>query len=469
MYNDTMVKTQGRRLHLVVSAIKQILITINWMENNARNSEDRSKIHNIILLLMEMSNLRQFHLLLIRKFSSSNQTRCFINDVIMSNYQLLEMFEKVKSSDKFMNKHLEQFATVDVMRQYGYCLQKFESNTVSLNKAVCTMMHHISGELNTHEALFIPQILKTFSDIWENELFDKDQWLGLIEYSPDSEYNNSEDPFRSIIDMYKEEDCETMTGHSILQALWSYGIITHAQYIEIARVNPTLATNYTSIEATRSFISELASQRGESESGTDNSPITNEILEFSAPSPSEKAYVDEIEGLKDLLVSQGKEYLIDWLQEEIFNVILVKTHAKSKSSVEWKEGVLESIPYYSVFWNEGTLLVPWNIKEESGLKTNNFIMLLKKIGIHLPAKRHTHFPRIPFDWSIDHLLNIHRKLASSQHNEADWDMGQNSFLSGANSHDDVTSMWKISRANKLIGNLAKPNLQNTQISNEDQL
>nr|XP_040582165.1 protein timeless-like [Lepeophtheirus salmonis] len=442
----------------------------------------------------------------------------------MSNYNLLEMFEKVKSSDKFMNKHLEQFATVDVMRQYGYCLQKFESNTVSLNKAVCTMMHHISGELNTHEALFIPQILKTFSDIWENELFDKDQWLGLIEYvirrfintlhedpinttlcflknvveenqsrrisgpkdrlklialknkkklnnfqSPDSEYNNSEDPFRSIIDMYKEEDCETMTGHSILQALWSYGIITHAQYIEIARVNPTLATNYTSIEATRSFISELASQRGESESGTDNSPIADENLEFSAPSPSEKAYVDEIEGLKDLLLSQGKEYLIDWLQEEIFNVILVKTHAKSKSSVEWKEGVLESIPYYSVFWNEGTLLVPWNIKEESGLKTNNFIMLLKKIGIHLPAKRHTHFPRIPFDWSIDHLLNIHRKLASSQHNEADWDMGQNSFPSGTNSHDDVTSMWKISRANKLIGNLAKPNLQNTQISNEDQL
>ncbi|CAB4058427.1 PLAG1 [Lepeophtheirus salmonis] len=221
----------------------------------------------------------------------------------MRNHKLLVIFEKVQSSYNFIKEHLEQYATVEVMIQYGYCLETFESNTT--------------------------------------------------------------------------------------------------------------------------LITELGSQRGESESGTDNSPIPDENLEFSAPSPSEKVYVDEIEDLKDLLLSQGKEYLIDWLQEEIFNVILVKTHAKSKGSVEWKEGVLESIPYYSVFWNEGTLLVPWSIKEESGLKTNNFIMLLKKIGTFLPAEKDKHFPRIPFDCR-------HKKV------NLDW-------------------------------NFAKPKLQNIEIRNEGHL
>ena len=29
------------------------------------------------------------------------------------------------------------------------------------------MMHHVCGDLNTPETLFIPQVLETFSDIWE--------------------------------------------------------------------------------------------------------------------------------------------------------------------------------------------------------------------------------------------------------------------------------------------------------------
>uniref|UniRef100_A0A0K2UZN3 Uncharacterized protein n=1 Tax=Lepeophtheirus salmonis TaxID=72036 RepID=A0A0K2UZN3_LEPSM len=68
---------------------------------------------------------------------------------------------------------------------------------------------------------------------------------------------------------------------------------------------------------------------------------------FSSPF-SEKVYVDEIEGPKDLLLSQRKEYLIHWLQEKIVNVMLLKTPAKSKRWVKWKKGVLESIAYYLV-------------------------------------------------------------------------------------------------------------------------
>ncbi|XP_040581963.2 protein timeless [Lepeophtheirus salmonis] len=408
MHNDIVVKTQGRRLHLVVSAIKQILITINLMEHNAYNTEIRFKIHRIILLLMEMNNLRQFHLLLIWKFNSSYQTRYFLSDVILCNHKLLVMFEKVESSDKFINEHLDQFATVEVMRQYGYCLETFESNTVSLNEAIFKIMNYVSVDLNAPEALFIPQILNIFSDVLERDLFVGDNWSDLIEYVSARCMNTiPEDPIN--------EPPRFLRNISL--------------YIEIAEVKPTLAKNYTSSDATRCFIAELDSKRGESESGHDNS----KIWDSSTPS-SEKVYVEEIKGLKDLLLIQGKGYLIHWLQEEIINVILVKAHEKSKSSVKWKRGVLEPIPYYSLFCNESIPMVPWNINLELGLQKNYFLMLLKKIGIYLPRDRSTRFPRIPKDWSIDHLLTIHKKLDSSE---------------------DVTSEEKLAHANKQIAKFAK--------------
>ena len=53
------------------------------------------------------------------------------------------------------------------MRHYGFLLENFPTNAEFLNDALFTMMHHISGDLNRPEALYVPQILKAFSDIWE--------------------------------------------------------------------------------------------------------------------------------------------------------------------------------------------------------------------------------------------------------------------------------------------------------------
>ena len=62
---------------------------------------------------------------------------------------------------------ISRFATVEVMRQYGQLLENFYSNVEAVNDCIFTMMHHVCGDLNTPETLFIPQVLETFSDIWE--------------------------------------------------------------------------------------------------------------------------------------------------------------------------------------------------------------------------------------------------------------------------------------------------------------
>ena len=53
------------------------------------------------------------------------------------------------------------------MRQYGYVLENFRDNSQFVNDAIFTMMHHVSGDLGAPESLFVPQILATFSDMWE--------------------------------------------------------------------------------------------------------------------------------------------------------------------------------------------------------------------------------------------------------------------------------------------------------------
>ena len=56
---------------------------------------------------------------------------------------------------------------MEVMRQYGYILEHFRTNSQLTNDAIFTMMHHVSGDLAGPESLFVPQILATFSDLWE--------------------------------------------------------------------------------------------------------------------------------------------------------------------------------------------------------------------------------------------------------------------------------------------------------------
>ena len=73
------------------------------------------------------------------------------------------------------------------MRQYGLLLENFTSNSDAINDAIFTMMHHVSGpELNCPEALYVPKILRTFSDLWRKDDDETqsicDDWADLIEY-----------------------------------------------------------------------------------------------------------------------------------------------------------------------------------------------------------------------------------------------------------------------------------------------
>lgn len=55
------------------------------------------------------------------------------------------------------------------MRQYGILLEEFQESGEFVNNCILTMMHHTAGDLGNITSLFQPNILKTFSQIWETD------------------------------------------------------------------------------------------------------------------------------------------------------------------------------------------------------------------------------------------------------------------------------------------------------------
>lgn len=55
------------------------------------------------------------------------------------------------------------------MYHYGLLLENFRENGEFVNDCIFTMMHHVSGDLGQPSILFQPNILKTYSTIWESE------------------------------------------------------------------------------------------------------------------------------------------------------------------------------------------------------------------------------------------------------------------------------------------------------------
>ena len=175
------------------------------------------------------------------------------------------------------------------MRQYGHLLEGYDTNSEFVNDCILTMMHHVSGDLNAPETLFIPQVLETFSGIWEREdLQLYDDWADLIEYviqkfistikSRPHAYashllecmNNSEaadengftksqldhlysfysqaednpDAVGCVIELYKTQLNVTKTRLAVIQALLSQGIISMAQYMNMMYMKSLVSLDF---------------------------------------------------------------------------------------------------------------------------------------------------------------------------------------------------------------------------------
>lgn len=169
------LKPYLRRIHLVVTAIREFLQALEIYKRSSHLSlEDKEQIQTLQLQIGRAENLRNLFVLLLRCYNPNLQSQQYLQDLVITNHILLLLLDNVAKHDERrtqvkMVEHIKQFATVDIMHQYGTLLENFHNNGEFVNDCIFTMMHHVGGDLKQVSILFQPKILKTFSRIWETE------------------------------------------------------------------------------------------------------------------------------------------------------------------------------------------------------------------------------------------------------------------------------------------------------------
>jgi len=440
-----------RRMHLVVTALREFIQTVSsYNEIKNLSFSDKQHITKLQLQSLYTKEIRQLLLLLLRRFNPQIQSLQYLSDLIVCNHMLLMDLELVSECDEYkgpkfsMTNHVQQYSNPELMRQYGRLLEEFEQNTPFVNDCIFTVMHHIAGDLDSPQVLYIPSILKSFSKIWEQGLQICDDWVDLIEYiiqkfiqtmgsSPHScaanmvecldyteavdecgftgaqtsqlfwhftQVENSKDPVGAIIEVYRQTDNLSLSRLAVIQALLSHGIITHAQYMNFMYMKSVMSHK---AEHEGSVIAEVGSEHCNSDghiTDTEEPNDTNQEI---------KNNNGEIQVLKDCLVKQGRESLIPWLQDVLLDACRVKMYPNTLCP-EGSEFPHEPIPFYYNKAKQSIPLVPWNRIQYQGLQTEAFILMLHKLGFHLPADVGKVYPRIPHFWSADHIFTVASKI-----------------------------------------------------------
>jgi timeless protein len=136
----TDLKPYLRRIHLVVTAIREFLQALEVYKNSSHlSTEDTQFIANLQTQICCTEDLRDLFVLLLRLYNPNLQSRQYLQDLIVTNHLLLLLLDNAKTKqtdDKYSIKmvdHISQFATVDIMHQYGILLETFQENGEFVN------------------------------------------------------------------------------------------------------------------------------------------------------------------------------------------------------------------------------------------------------------------------------------------------------------------------------------------------
>ncbi|XP_042227111.1 protein timeless-like isoform X2 [Homarus americanus] len=176
-----------RRLHLVVTALREFFVAFDVCMKKDQSLFDTRHLVRIKDDLGQLVEVRQLFVLLIRLYRPGVLNLNYLQDLITTNHRFLttqEASSPTLPSDQAFDivNHIKQFATMDIMRQYGRLLENFNINDETVNDCIFTMMHHIAGDLRNVNVLLQPVILRVFLRIWKEGFELCVDWADLIEY-----------------------------------------------------------------------------------------------------------------------------------------------------------------------------------------------------------------------------------------------------------------------------------------------
>nr|WAM46967.1 protein timeless [Chrysoperla nipponensis] len=452
-----------RRMHLVVTAIREFLQTLDIYQKIQRLSTyDKQYLKDLQIQLAKTEQFKLLFVLLIRKYNPKIQNLQYLQDLIVTNHILIMFLDninkyetKVINKQQFsLNSHIEKFATVEMMYQYGLLLEHFQNNGEYVNNCIFTMMHHVGGDLKSISTLFQPIILKTFSQIWETDYDICDDWSDLIEYvihkfintprqTPASSSNahfNSDWPFKmsSNLPSYIKPNIE----HILLdeQIIKTLSMNDNKKEEDKEEKEDIMDDSY---HKTESILESRHSKqlKQESQKRNDNTDNTSYIIyntEFNDNLDSDdNKNITELNIYKELLLKEDNcdQYLLE-IQKLLLDVCYCKlniiygfnttnttqNNKNINTNVTNINHCVEPIPYHYCVLKKAIPLVTWSTEECRIYEIHPFIMLMQKLGLLLPTDTGNIFIRIPITWTPDLLFQTALRLGPIDTSKLNFDI-----------------------------------------------
>ncbi|XP_063374994.1 protein timeless-like [Cydia amplana] len=180
--------SSSRRLHLVVTAIREFVQTIEVYKKFPHIcTVQKDALISLQNKMCEADELRSLLVLLLRHYNPKYHSKQYLKDLVITNHILLTFLDSAMKNPNYTGstdivEHIKQFAAPEIICQYGLLLEEYAVNGEFVNDCVFTIMHHVAGELDSLTSLYQPKILKTFTYIWKSEFEVCDDWSDLIQY-----------------------------------------------------------------------------------------------------------------------------------------------------------------------------------------------------------------------------------------------------------------------------------------------
>ncbi|EDW28988.1 GL19475 [Drosophila persimilis] len=433
---DSDLKPHLRRMHLLVTAIREFLQAIEaYNKVSHLSDDDRDHLRQLHIQIADTSDLHCLFVLLLRRFNPTIYSKQYLQDLIVTNHILLLILDNRPQLDgkktENLTQHVAQFATLEVMHYYGILLEDFTSNGEFVNDCIFTMMHHVGGDLEQIGVLFQPIILKTYSRIWEMEFTLCDDWSDLIEYVINKFMNTPPKtpmtiPTTSLTAMTKEHNLEHAKcswNADEMDTLYWYFVQSRSTNDVVGKIVRLFSNNGNKEKSRISIIQQLLQQdiitlleyddlmRYEDAEyqrtllNTPTSVTTESGIEmkdggFGRPS-------GDIQILLDLIIKDQKGQHLEWVQKVLLECCYIKLNLKSGRQMPH---IMEPVAYHYILLHKSIPVVQWNNEQSAAMMYQPFVLLLHKLGIQLPVDAGSIFARIPDYWSPAQMYGMAKKL-----------------------------------------------------------
>ncbi|XP_045535378.1 protein timeless isoform X2 [Papilio machaon] len=448
------LKPNVRRLHLVVTAIREFVQTIELYKKSPHTcDDDQDKLVSLQMKMCETDELRSLLVLLLRNYNPKYHPKQYLQDLIVTNHILLMFLDNGMKMPDYkgsasMPDHIKQFATPEIMSQYGILLEDYECNGEFVNDCIFTMMHHVGGELGCVKTLVQPKILKTFTSICQAEFEICDDWSDLIEYVINT-FIKKPQSLQCIgtIRLESEKfdvDQSKEAGKDVgVKRKSTTSSVTNANERWTENEISSLSWNYIQCNTTSDVIGEVLKLFKEDGIIKKRDSVIKELFKQSIISKEEfekllksemdrnsKAFEinkemrdDEIGKLCEQLAQDGKSKFLNWVQTVLLDTCYAKIYFEKKAQMDidftnkdkdmdnTKDPIASSVSYHSLVLKQSVPLVPWNCEQASICKDLKFLQLLHKLGFHMPVDSGKVFIRIPHFWTPDFIFDVASKIS----------------------------------------------------------